>query len=461
MVDHLTARRGKDATAITVVAKKNYKKWVDGQPQIVKNWLAATDFDGDPGRVALLPSRTGTIARVLLVVGDTASPWSYAAAASHLPQGKYAFDKSLATEHSDAAALGWALATYHFGRYRPAKKKRPTLVWPTGADRADVTRIAEGITLGRDLINTPAEDMGPGELVQAGIDLAGRHGAKTKVIEGEALLKKGFPAIHTVGRASARAPRLFDLTWGNPSAPKLTLVGKGVCFDTGGLDLKTSAGMKLMKKDMGGAAMALGLAHMVMSAELPVRLRVLVPAVENSVSGVAYRPGDVMNTRKGITVEVGNTDAEGRLVLCDALAEADGEKPDLLLDFATLTGAARVALGTELPGLWSTDDAFAGAVIEQGRRVFDPLWRMPLHRGYRRQLDSPIAHLNNISTSPYGGAITAALFLDEFIDRRTRWCHVDTMAWNLSSRPGRPAGGEVFGARAFYAAIADRYRSAE
>jgi leucyl aminopeptidase len=260
-----------------------------------------------------------------------------------------------------------------------------------------------------------------------------------------------------VGRASARAPRLFDLRWGDPAAPKLTLVGKGVCFDTGGLDLKNSAGMKLMKKDMGGAAMAFALAHMVMGAGLPVRLRVLVPAVENSVSGTAYRPGDVMRTRKGVTVEIGNTDAEGRLILCDALTEADSEKPDLLLDFATLTGAARVALGTQLPGLWSTDDAFATAVIDRGERLSDPLWRMPLFAGYRRQLDSPIADLNNISNSAYGGAITAALFLKEFVGARTKWAHVDTMSWNESSRPGRPAGGEVFGARAFYAALRDRY----
>ena len=460
MVEHLTARKGKDTTPITVVAKSEFKKWLESQPALVKNWLHANDFTGEGGQLALLPSRTGTLARAVLVVADRTSPWGYAVAADRLPPGKFAFDGSLAPQHADAAALGWALATYHFGRYRAPKKKKATLAWPTGADKADVTRIADAIHLGRDLVNTPAEDMGPGELVQAGFDLAARHGAKTKVIEGDALLKQGYPAIHMVGRASARAPRLFDLRWGDPAAPKLTLVGKGVCFDTGGLDLKNSAGMKLMKKDMGGAAMAYALAHMVMSASLPVRLRVLVPAVENSVSGTAYRPGDVMRTRKGTTVEIGNTDAEGRLILCDALTEADSEKPDLLLDFATLTGAARVALGTQLPGLWSTDDAFATTVIDRGERLSDPLWRMPLFAGYRRQLDSPIADLNNISNSAYGGAITAALFLKEFVGPRTKWAHVDTMAWNESSRPGRPAGGEVFGARAFYAALRDRYGKA-
>jgi leucyl aminopeptidase len=460
MVEHLTARRGKDTTPITVVDKKDYKKWLEGQPALVKNWLAATDFNGDAGQVALLPSRTGTLQRAVLVVGDAASPWAYAVAADRLPPGKFAFDKSLATAHHDAAALGWALAAYTFGRYKAPKKKKPVLSWPNDADKNEVTRIVEGINLGRDLINTPAEDMGPAELVQAGFELAARHGANTKVIEGDKLLEKNYPAIHMVGRGSVRAPRLLDLAWGDASAPKVTLVGKGVCFDTGGYDLKNSAGMKLMKKDMGGAAMALALAHMIMSAGLPVRLRVLVPAVENSVSGNAYRPGDVMRTRKGVTVEIGNTDAEGRLILCDALTEADSEKPDLLLDFATLTGAARVALGTDLPGLWSTDDELAHTVIAHGERVYDPMWHMPLHAGYRKQLDSPIADLNNISTSPYGGAITAALFLKEFVSPRTKWTHLDTMAWNSSSRPGRPAGGEVFGARAFYAAIAERYAGA-
>jgi leucyl aminopeptidase len=457
MVDHLTARAGKGTTTLTVVRKDRFKKWLKSQPKTTQNWLDANAFSGDAGKVALLPSRTGTVAGAIVVVGDAASAWSYACAAERLPKGKYAFDDTLEPAHAEAAALGWSLATYEFTRYRAARKKFPTLVWPADVDRARVTRLTEAIHLGRDLINTPAEDLGPEELVQVGLDLAGRHGAKATVIKGDTLLKKGWPAIHAVGRASTRPPHLLDLRWGDPKAKKLTLVGKGVCFDTGGLDLKNASGMKLMKKDMGGAASVLALAHTVMDAGLPVRLRLLVPAVDNAVAGNAYRPGDVLSTRKGITVEVGNTDAEGRLVLCDALAEADDEKPDLLVDFATLTGAARVALGTELPGLFATDDAFATSVLAEGKRARDPLWRMPLHGAYRRHLDSPIADINNISSSSYGGAITAALFLREFVSTRTRWNHIDTMGFNSSSRPGRPAGGEVFGVRAFYAALVDRY----
>ena len=460
MVDHLTARAGKGTIKLIVVPKNAYKKWLKTQSKSTQNWLAATAFSGDAGKVALLPSRTGTASAGIVVVGDAASPWSYACAAERLPKARYAFDKSLDPKNAEAAALGWALATYEFTRYRKPRKRFPTLVWPADVDTDRVARLTHAIHLGRDLINTPAEDLGPEQLVQAGLDLAKRHGAKTTVIKGDALLKKDYPAIHAVGRAASRPPHLLDLRWGNPKAKKLTLVGKGVCFDSGGLDLKSAAGMKLMKKDMGGAASVIALAHTIMDAGLNVRLRLLVPAVENSVSGNAYRPGDVLSTRKGISVEIGNTDAEGRLILCDALAEADSEKPDLLIDFATLTGAARVALGTELPGLFATDDAFADAVLSAGKRAKDPLWRMPLHTAYRRHLDSPVADINNISSVSPGGAITAALFLKEFVSARTRWNHIDTMGYNSASRPGRPAGGEVFGVRAFYGALVDRYGTA-
>jgi leucyl aminopeptidase len=322
-----------------------------------------------------------------------------------------------------------------------------------------VRRIAEATALARDLINTPASDMGPAELVQAVRDAGRAHDAKVNVIEGDALLRRNFPTIHAVGRASARAPRLADLRWG-ARGPRVTLVGKGVCFDSGGLDLKSSSNMKLMKKDMGGAAQVLGLATMVMDAKLPVRLRVLIPAVENSVSGNAMRPLDVITTRKGLTVEVGNTDAEGRLILCDALAEADRDKPDLIVDCATLTGSARVALGTELPALFSSDDGLAARLLEIGLREQDPLWRLPLHGPYRSQLDSKIADLNNVSESSYGGAITAALFLQSFVSKDTPWMHIDMMGWNLRARPGRPVGGEVMGMRALYALIEELARRA-
>jgi leucyl aminopeptidase len=304
-------------------------------------------------------------------------------------------------------------------------------------------------------VNTPAEDMGPAELAAAARSLARAHGARAAVITGDALLQRNYPTIHAVGRASARAPRLIDLRWG-AKGPRITLVGKGVCFDSGGLDLKPAAGMEIMKKDMGGAAHVLGLAGMIMAAKLPVRLRVLIPAVENSVSGNAFRPLDIIRTRKGLTVEVGNTDAEGRLVLCDALAEAMTEKPDLVVDCATLTGAARVALGPDLPAMFANDDATAEALLRHGLAEDDPLWRLPLHAGYRTMLDSKIADMNNVSSGSFAGAITAALFLEAFVDAAVPWVHLDLYAWNPRAKPGRPEGGAAMGLRALYALIAER-----
>jgi leucyl aminopeptidase len=425
------------------------------QPKLAQTWLADLDFRPDAGRVALVPGRDGRLARVVLGLGRGPDLWAFAVLRERVPRGRYQYEE-LPAGQADVAALAWALASYRYVRYRttpPPDKRAPVLVWPAGCDRAAVQRTSDAIAMGRDLINTPASDLGPTELAGAVETLADRHGAERSVITGDELLAEDYPAIHAVGRAASRPPCLAELRWGDPRAPKLTLVGKGVCFDSGGLDLKSAVGMKLMKKDMGGAASVLALAHMIMDAALPIRLRVLVPAVENAVSGDAFRPGDVLRTRKGLTVEVGNTDAEGRLILCDALAEAAREEPQLLVDFATLTGAARVALGTELPALFATDDAFADQVLDAGRRVQDPLWRMPLHRDYRRHLDSRIADINNISNIDQGGAITAALFLQEFVPEGQRWAHVDTMAWNSSARAGRPSGGEVFGVRAFYDAI--------
>lgn len=457
MVDQLVARAGKGTISISVVGVGGFKRWVKTQSKSAAAWLKATDFVAKDGAVALLPDRSGGLGRAVLTVGANPSPWSFARLASALPKAKFAFDKTLPAEQADNAALGFALEAYRFSRYKKDRRRLATLVWPEGADVDGVTAAYEGIALGRDLVNTPAEDLGPAELCQAGLDLAKRHGAKAIVIKGKGLLDKGFPTIHAVGRAATKAPALLDITWGDENAPKLTLVGKGVTFDSGGLDLKSAAGMKLMKKDMGGAASVLAIAHMVMAAGLPCRLRVLIPTVENAVAGDAYRPGDVLTTRKGLTVEVGNTDAEGRLILCDALAEASEERPDLLIDFATLTGAARVALGVELPALFCNDDEFANSVLEAGVSLHDPLWRMPLHTPYRRHLDSKIADLNNIANVSTGGAITAALFLKEFVGPKTRWAHVDTMAFNNSTRPGRPAGGEILGARAFFTALERRY----
>jgi leucyl aminopeptidase len=458
MPDYLTARAGAATVPVTPLDPQGLKAWLKGRSKRDIAWVSATGFEAKAGTHCLLPGESGTIARVLAGIDPEDDLWSYAGLPGSLPansaKARYRIDAALGPEAAARAALGWVLGAYAFDRYRKSGQRFATLVWPKGADRDAVARAAKSVFLVRDLVNTPAGDMGPVELAAAARSLARTHKAKLSVTTGDALLKKNYPAIHAVGRASARAPRLIDLRWG-ARGPRVTLVGKGVCFDSGGLDLKSAGGMKLMKKDMGGAAHVLGLAGMIMAAKLPLRLRVLVPAVENSVSGDAFRPLDVLNTRKGMTVEVGNTDAEGRLVLCDALAEAEREKPDLVVDFATLTGAARVALGTELPAMFCNDDRTAEALLRHGIAQRDPVWRLPLHKPYRRQLDSKVADINNISSGAYGGAITAALFLQAFVGAKTPWVHLDIMAWNTAAKPGRPEGGEAMGLRAAYALIED------
>ncbi len=463
-MDNFATRSNAKTIPITALSRSAFKRWLADQPKATQTWLKTTEFEPDAGNVALLPGRDGALAHVVLGLGNTsdtdvgARTWAYAALPGKLPKARYQLDNDQNPAEAEAAAIGWALATYHFGRYRSEAKHFPTLVWPRGVDRAAVERARDATFLVRDLINTPAADLGPAELAEQATTLATQHGASVEVIVGEDLLAQNYPAIYAVGKGCHhREPRLVDIRWGDEDAPKLSLVGKGVVFDTGGLDIKTSGGMKLMKKDMGGAAHVLGLAHMIMDANLPVRLRVLLPIVENSVSNTSYHPLDVLDTRKGITIEVGNTDAEGRLILSDALFEADSEQPDLLIDFATLTGAARVALGTDLPALFSTDDQVAQAIIAAGEAIDDPLWRMPLFRGYRRQLDSRVADICNISSSPHGGAITAALFLQEFVGKQTRWVHIDVMAWNMSSRSGRPTGGDAMGMRAMFRMLQERY----
>ena len=457
--------RAKTAVPLEPVVQEDFETWRRGQKPSVRDWLKTTGFQARPGQVAfLLDSENGgadSPASVLAGVERLHDLWSYGGLAEKLPAGTYRLPEDLSKEAASAAALGWALGGYDFARYRKPREEVPRLIWPKGADKAEVTAAAEAITLVRDLVNTPASDLGPEELASAARSVGRRYGAKVSVTIGEQLLKKNYPAIHAVGRAADRAPRLIDLRWqgaGGAKGPKITLVGKGVCFDSGGLDLKPASGMLLMKKDMGGAAHALALAQWIMAAKLPVTLRLLIPAVENAVSGNAFRPGDILSTRKGITVEVGNTDAEGRLVLCDALADAVTEKPDVLLDFATLTGAARVALGPELPALFSNDDGLAEALLSAGMQSEDPLWRLPLHKPYRQMLASKVADINNVSSGGFAGAITAALFLQEFVPDETAWAHIDLMAWNNAARPGRPIGGEAMSLRAAYAAIAERCR---
>ena len=453
------ATAGRGCVPIVPIEKAVFAAWRRRQPAALRRWVDSSGFSAEPGSVSLVAGADGRLQQVLMGVENHDGLWSYAGLPGRLPAGTYRIDVRMERKAATGVALGWALACYRFERYKSRKngKAFPALVWPAGCDRDAVKRAAEATFLVRDLINTPAEDMHPGVLAAEVRRLARRHKATVRVITGDALLRANYPTIHAVGRASANAPRLIDLAWGRRDAPKVTLVGKGVCFDTGGLDLKTASGMLRMKKDMGGAAHALGLAHMIMAAKMNVRLRVLIGAVENSVAGNAYRPADVIRTRKGITVEVGNTDAEGRLVMCDALAEADREKPAFLADFATLTGAARTAVGTELGALFCNDDGLAAELLAAGTEVGDPLWRLPLWKPYRRLLDSKVADICNVSDAAAGGAITAALYLGEFVSASTPWAHLDIMAWNTGARPGRPVGGEAMGMRALFAALERRF----
>jgi leucyl aminopeptidase len=445
-------------TPVTPIEHAVFDAWLKKEPAAIQAWVKSSGFTAKPGQISLVAGKDGKLSRVLFGVKDHDGFWDYAPLPTALPEGSYRIDARMSAAGATAAATGWALGGYRFERYKSTKsKKLPTLVWPARADKARANAMAESISLVRDLINTPAEDMGPSQLAAAARTLGRGHKADVKVITGDALLKQNYPTIHAVGRASDDPPRLIDLRWGRKSDPKVTLVGKGVCFDTGGLDLKSAGGMLRMKKDMGGGAHALGLAHLIMALKLRVRLRVLVPAVENNVAGNAFRPLDVITTRKGVTVEIGNTDAEGRLVLCDALAEADSENPDMILDFATLTGAARVALGTDLPALFCNNDNLAGDLAKAGDTVNDPMWRLPLWRPYRQLLESKVADINNVSEGGFGGAITAALYLQEFVRDTTPWAHLDMMAWNLSGRPGRPAGGEAQSLRGVFEMLEKRY----
>ncbi len=424
-----------------------------------RRFAEAQAFAGQPGQHLVLPDASGAVAAVLLGV-ETADarrrdPFAPGRLAALLPAGDY----GLAGETGDPelAALGWLLQTYRFERYRKASQAAARLVLPDGVDAQDLARIAGSVSLARDLVNTPANDMGPAEIEAAIRALATECGATATAIIGDELLARNFPMIHAVGRASPRAPRLIDLVWGDPAHPKVTLVGKGVAFDTGGLDLKPSAGMLLMKKDMGGAAAAIAAARMIMLAKLPVRLRLLVPTVENAVSGSSFRPGDVLASRKGLSVEIGNTDAEGRLILADALALADEEAPELLIDYATLTGAARTALGPDLPPFYTHDEGLAAEIARLGEAVNDPVWRMPLWPNYERMLDSRIADLNHVSGGSFAGSVTAALFLNRFVEKTASYAHFDIYAWNPSSKPGRPEGGECQAARLTYALVKQLY----
>ena len=453
--------RGHSATTVPVTFV-NAATWRGLRERLdarARAFADAAGFEPKAGRHLLLPAADGALAGVLFALEgeDDASKdlfWP-GALAPLLPAGAYRFAN--APHDSRLAALAFALGSYRFTRYRKQDAKEVKLELPGNVDGEDLSRIVDGVTLARDLINTPANDLGPAELEAAARTLAARHGAEVRAVVGEDLLEQNFPLIHAVGRAAARPPRLIDLTWGEASHPKITLIGKGVCFDSGGLDIKPESGMLNMKKDMGGAASMLALAHMVMDAKLKLRLRVLIPAVENAVAGNAFRPLDVFPSRKGLSVEIGNTDAEGRLILADALALADEEKPDLLIDMGTLTGAARVALGPDLPPFYTWDEKLARDVAACATKENDPLWRMPLWPPYDSWLDSKVATITNAPSGTFAGSITCALFLQRFVEHARSWLHLDIYGWTPSAKPARPEGGECQAARAIYKLLGERY----
>jgi leucyl aminopeptidase len=447
------------AIPISFVTKTTWQALSATLPAPAQQFALANGFAAKPGECLTLPSAEGAITHVLFGLEDETTKsrdlFRPGQLPGLLPPGVYRFAN--APHDMRLAVLAFALGSYRFSRYRKAEAPDVRLQPPDGIDVADIGRMADAVTLARDLINTPANDMGPEQLADAARQLAARFGAEFSCIVGDELKARNFPLIHAVGMASPRAPRLIDFSWGNPAHPKVTLVGKGVCFDTGGLDLKPSSGMLIMKKDMGGAANVLALASMVMDARLDLRLRVLIPAVENAVNGNAFRPLDIFPSRKGPTVEIGNTDAEGRLVLADALALADEEKPDLLVDLGTLTGAARVALGPELPPFYTNDETLALDLARCASAESDPLWRLPLWAPYDSWLDSKVANINNAPSGGFAGSITCALFLQRFVEAAKSWLHVDIYGWTPSAKPARPEGGECQAARAIYKLLSERY----
>jgi leucyl aminopeptidase len=449
--------KGQPATLLHLVAKDGVDRWLKAQPARVRAAASAQGFEAKPNQMVILPGdRDHWSAAIGIADPEAPGPWDLARAAESLPEGRYRLHEASPGQ----AALGWLLGQYSFDRYKapPSPKGPRVLLTGEPARIEEAVALAQATALVRDLVNTPAGDLGPAE-IEAAVRAVGEPSGATVTVVSGAALDEGYPMVAAVGRAAidARAPRLIELEWGDRRHPRLAIVGKGVCFDSGGLDIKPSSGMRLMKKDMGGAAHALALAQLVMRFNLPVRLHLLVPAVENAVSGAAFRPGDVLRSRKGLTVEIGNTDAEGRLILGDALAKAVEGEPELILDFATLTGAARVALGPDLPALFANDDSLASALLESGTEVADPLWRMPLWSDYDEMFASDIADFGNAAEGGFAGAVTAALFLKKFVPDTIAWAHFDTFAWRASARPGRPKGGDALGLRAAWTTLSARY----
>ena len=444
------------ATPIHALRTGEWKQWIENRPEALKRLCAAHDFSAQGGRILLVPATDGAIERVLFGVGDKANAMAMGSLAQHLPSGDYKITAAPREFSPTLIAAAWGLGAYAFDKYKKRKRRAPLLAPLDGADMAEATRLVEAAWLARDLVNTPANDMGPIALERAASELAVRYGASFTAIVGDDLLTQNYPLLHAVGRAAAEAPRLLHLHWGDAGAPRVALIGKGVTFDTGGLDIKPSGGMRLMKKDMGGAAHALALAQMVMDAKLKLQLDVFIPVAENAVSASAMRPGDVVVSRKGLSVEIDNTDAEGRLILADALARASEEKPVLVFDFATLTGAARTALGPDIPPFFTDDETLASDLAKASVEMSDPIWRLPMWDAYDGDMDSPIADLKNTGDGGYAGAIFGALFLRRFVET-TAWAHFDVFAWAPKERPSRPAGGEAQALRAVYRVLKNRF----
>ncbi len=447
---------GTESTPLTLVTPAEFAEFQNSLDVRDGAWVTANGFTAAAGQLLSLPDHEGKVKRVLAGIGRVDDIYALASAQAALPKGDYRFDTPLEPEAATRLALGWGLGTYSFDRYRSRTKAPTRLVWPQEADQARVLRELDAIKLVRDLVNLPANDLGPVALAEAARAVADAHKARCHIIVGEALVTENFPAVYAVGKAAAEPPRVIDIRWGNTADPEITLVGKGITFDTGGLDIKTGSSMGLMKKDMGGAAHALALGQMIMEAGLKVRLRILIAVAENAIGPNANRPGDVIKTRAGLSVEIGNTDAEGRLVLADMLTLACEANPVAVIDFATLTGAARVALGPDLPALFATD-ALAEDILKACTEADDPVWRMPLWAPYRRNMDSKIADINNNASNSFAGAIHAALFLQEFVKPKVEWAHFDVYAWSASARPGRPVGGEAYALRGLFHMLAGRY----
>jgi leucyl aminopeptidase len=443
------------ATPIITVLQANFAAFLDAESPKIRAWLAVSGFSAKPHTFALIPNDDGKIEKIIVGVSSASDIFALSHLPFQLPHGQYRLLNGALTDY--AAVLSWQLGTYQFSRYKKSPKSASTLVFQPSAEATRAVEMGEAIALTRDLVNTPTEDMGPQHLSEAAKKIASEFGGAFREIVGDELLTQNFPAIHAVGRASHRPPRLIEIVWGDPTHPKVAVVGKGVCFDTGGLNIKGADGMRQMKKDMGGGAHAIALARLIMQANLPVRLQMLVPAVENAIAGNAYRPGEIVATRAGLQIEIGNTDAEGRVVLSDALTLAAEAKPALIIDFATLTGAARVALGPELPATFANDDTWFNKLNQAATASQDPIWRMPLWQPYNDMIKSNIGDIINTG-GPQAGAVTAALFLEHFIPQGQAWIHIDTFAWNLKSRPGRPDGGEALSLRAAFTMLESHYK---